>query len=176
MNFLLVIDMQNDFISGALGSSEACAIVNYVANKISNYDGEIIFTRDTHETNYLDTREGSYLPVTHCVRNTAGWEICEQLHALSKNSTIIDKPTFGSTRLIQHLEKKVYEASCSEGDITFTLIGLCTDICVISNAFLLKASFPESKIIIDSKGCAGVTPKSHENALSAMQMCHMEIL
>lgn len=176
MDFLIVVDMQNDFITGALGSSEATSIVSYVKGLVSTYVGELIFTRDTHASNYLQSREGQYLPVEHCIEGTEGWEICEELISFTEHSLVIDKPTFGSTKLIEVITDKIEKNGCNEADLTFTLVGLCTDICVISNAMLLKATFPESMIRIDSKGCAGVTPATHENALEAMKMCHIEVL
>lgn len=175
MNVLVVVDMQNDFISGVLGTPEAVTIVDYVKNKIEQFSGEVIFTRDTHNAQYLDTREGEYLPVEHCIQGTPGWEICDHLLPFTRENLVIDKPTFGSTYLIEQLTHKIDEAQACQQDITFTLVGVCTDICVISNALLIKASFPESKIIVDSNGCAGVTPATHTNALEAMKMCHIEI-
>lgn len=169
MKILLVIDMQNDFIDGALGTKEAVAIVPRVKEKINLYrkNGDaVIFTRDTHGENYTETMEGKNLPVPHCLKGTKGWEISSELNVA--DSEIIDKPTFGSTELAEHLKTL---ADVDE----IELVGLCTDICVISNALLIKATMPETKIAVDSNACAGVTPGSHENALSAMKMCHIEI-
>ncbi len=176
MNFLIVVDMQNDFITGALGSEEATQIVNNVENKIKNFSGELIFTRDTHPENYLDTREGQYLPVPHCIEGSEGFEICPELLPYTVDATIVNKPTFGSTELIKIIADKTAAAQCEEKDMHFTLVGLCTDICVISNAMLIKASYPESTIIVDSTCCAGVTPATHNNALEAMKMCHIEVI
>lgn len=167
---LIVVDMQNDFIDGALGTKEATAIVENVKEKIANFDGEIIFTRDTHESDYLSTQEGKNLPVEHCICDTLGWEIRSELTDIKKG-TVIDKPTFGSRKLAELL----YEKHLTEGIGEITLIGLCTDICVISNALVIKAFLPEVKITVDSSCCAGVTPESHENALSAMKMCQINV-
>ena len=167
---LIVVDMQNDFIDGALGSPEAQAIVAPIKDKLERFVGAVYFTRDTHEVNYLNTQEGKHLPVEHCIRGTHGWEICDALTPYTKGATVIDKPTFGSLALPQALSKDGEEAPKS-----ITLVGLCTDICVISNAMLLKASFPEAEITVDAACCAGVTPKSHQNALEAMQMCQIHI-
>ena len=167
---LVVVDMQNDFIDGALGTKEAVAIVPGVKEKIENFDGVVLFTRDTHETYYLDTQEGKKLPVPHCIRDTEGWQIRSELDALRKTEPI-DKETFGSTDLAGELV-----AMNEDNEIeSITLVGLCTDICVISNALLAKASHPEVPIIVDAKCCAGVTPESHENALKAMEVCQIQI-
>ena len=167
MKYLIVVDMQNDFISGSLGSDMAKAIVENVVDKVKSFDGEIIFTRDTHADCYLDTMEGKNLPVVHCVKDTDGWQICPELLPYVKN--VIDKVTFGSVDLPNIIAKS--------GDIeSIELCGLCTDICVISNAMILKASFPEVKISVDSSCCAGVTLDSHQNALSAMRMTQIEII
>lgn len=170
MKILAVIDMQNDFIDGSLGTKEAENIVPAVAEKIKSFKNsgdEIVFTRDTHHENYLSTMEGKKLPVIHCVKNTKGWEISDKLD--TSDCTIIDKPTFGSYDLAEFI------AGNPQID-EVVLVGLCTDICVISNAMLIKAKLPEIKITVDSSCCAGVTPQSHENALSAMKMCHIDII
>ena len=167
MKFLIVVDMQNDFITGSLGSAHAEAIVPAVLSKVKDFDGAVIFTRDTHADDYLDTQEGKKLPVKHCIKDTHGWQICDELQAYVK--TVIDKPTFGSVELPALLS--------SLGSVDeVTLVGLCTDICVISNAMLVKAAFPEAKVMIDSSCCAGVTPESHDNALAAMSAVQIEIL
>ena len=170
-DILVVVDMQNDFIDGTLGTKEAVAIVPKVEEKIRNFKGTVLFTRDTHETWYLDTQEGKKLPVPHCIRNTEGWQIRSELDKLRKTEPI-DKDTFGSTDLADELVAMNIDDDI--GCITF--IGLCTDICVISNALLVKASLPEIPIIVDSACCAGVTPESHENALKAMKMCQIDIV
>ena len=169
-NILVVVDMQNDFIDGALGTKEAVAIVPAVEEKIKNFEGRVIFTRDTHEENYMETQEGKNLPVPHCIRGTSGWEIDASLQKYVTGKCI-DKPTFGSVELGAYL-KELDEKEAIE---TITLIGLCTDICVISNAMIAKATLPEVKVIIDSTCCAGVTPQSHNNALEAMKMCQIVI-
>ncbi len=168
---LIVVDMQNDFINGALGTKEAVAIVPNVIEKIKGFDGEILFTRDTHFNDYLSTQEGTNLPVKHCIKGTWGWEINSQIDEL-RNSKAIDKVTFGSNTLFEMLDSENKREKIDE----ITLVGLCTDICVISNAIGLKAFLPETKFIVDSSCCAGVTPESHQNALDAMKMCQIEII
>lgn len=168
MKILLVVDMQNDFIDGALGSNEAQSIVNNVINKIENYEKNkemIIFTKDTHNENYLQTMEGKHLPVKHCIIGTIGHEIPEKI--LRGHNIIFEKNTFGSTQLIDYLKTQVFDE--------IEIIGLCTDICVISNALLIKAYFPNKRIFVDASCCAGVTPKSHQEALNTMAMCHIDI-
>ena len=172
MKFLIVVDMQNDFIDGALGTKEAVAILPAVKTKIENFDGRVIFTRDTHEADYLSTQEGNNLPVEHCIKGTDGWQIRPELDALRKEEPI-DKPTFGSVALGQLL--KAYE-TYEEKIESITLIGLCTDICVISNAMLIKSYLPETPIFVDAACCAGVTPESHERALDAMAICQIKAL
>ena len=174
MNALIVVDMQNDFVSGALGTQEAAVIVPHVAARVADgvSRGEtILFTRDTHEENYLETREGRALPVPHCIRGTEGWEIIPPLQKYASGFAPVDKPTFGSTALAQML------AAINQGTPVekITLIGLCTDICVISNALLLKAFLPETEITVDASCCAGVTPESHKNALAAMKTCQITV-
>lgn len=167
MKVLCVIDMQNDFIDGALGTKEAEAIVENVKAKIELYrkNGDtVIFTRDTHSEDYMNTQEGKNLPVPHCIKGSKGWEISEKLDTASDK--IIDKPTFGSFELAEHI------SALADVD-EIELIGLCTDICVISNAMILKARFTETPVKIDSSCCAGVTPESHTNALGAMKMCQI---
>lgn len=169
-DILIVVDMQNDFIDGALGTAEAVAIVPKVTDKIRNFNGMVLFTRDTHDENYMDTQEGRNLPVPHCIKGTEGWQISPVLQEFCREEPI-DKVTFGSEALSSIL-KKINE----ENPIgSITLIGLCTDICVISNALLVKAFLPEIPIIVDASCCAGVTPKSHQNALAAMKMCQIKI-
>ena len=170
-NILLVIDMQNDFIDGALGTPEAVAIVPKVREKIRNFDGTVLFTRDTHEENYMETQEGKNLPVPHCIRGTDGWQIRPELDALRVTEPI-DKRTFGSDRL----GKILCDMNSEEPIGRITVIGLCTDICVISNALLVKAFLPEVPVEVDASCCAGVTPESHENALRAMESCQVEIV
>lgn len=167
---LVVVDMQNDFIDGTLGTKEAVAIVPAVKEKIKNFEGRIIFTRDTHKENYMDTQEGKNLPVPHCILGTKGWEIHEELMELCKEEPI-NKVTFGSIDL-GLIFKKANEQEPIE---SITFIGLCTDICVISNVMIAKAYLPEVKVKVDAACCAGVTPESHKNALEAMKMCQIEI-
>lgn len=167
MKYLIVVDMQNDFVRGALGSADAEAIVCDVAELVRGFDGEIIFTRDTHYENYSDTQEGKRLPVKHCIKDTDGWQIIDEL--IPYVSRVVDKPTFGSTELAE-LIKIIGEPS------EITLCGLCTDICVISNAMLLKAAFPETVIKVFAKACAGVTPESHNIALSAMRAVQIDVI
>ena len=165
MKTLIVVDMQNDFIDGSLGTKEAQAIVENVKKKIAEYrerGDEVIFTRDTHGEDYLDTPEGKKLPVVHCVRGTKGWEISGELD--TSGCCLIDKPTFGWTRWS--------ERSFSE----IELIGLCTDICVVSNALILKAMFPDVEITVDAACCAGVTPGTHQAALETMKMCQIRVV
>lgn len=166
MKFLIVVDMQVDFITGSLGSPAAQAIVANVERKIKAFDGTVIFTRDTHGEEYLQTQEGRKLPVRHCIRDTEGWQICPELRAYADR--VVDKPTFGSLELVHLLAKEQIDE--------IHLCGLCTDICVISNAMLLKAAFPEAPIFVDAACCAGVTQASHETALDAMRAVQIEIL
>ena len=170
---LVVVDMQNDFIDGALGTPQAQAIVLRVIEKIKNFKGQIFYTRDTHDETYLKTQEGVKLPVEHCLIHTHGWELQKDIAALAaeRKSMIFDKPTFGSLGLAGCLSAIQKAAPIDE----IELVGLCTDICVISNALLLKAALPDTKISVDSTCCAGVTPESHENALKAMAACQVEI-
>ena len=167
MKFLIVVDMQVDFITGALGSKDAETIVPNVVRKVQNFDGKVLFTRDTHFDDYLKTQEGLKLPIPHCIKDTAGWQICDELQPYVK--TAVDKITFGSVELPQIL--KDFGASIDE----IELCGLCTDICVISNAMLLKAAFPEARISVDASCCAGVTVESHNTALDAMRAVQIEI-
>lgn len=167
---LIVVDMQNDFIDGALGTKEAVAILPNVKKKIEEYRNsgyKVIFTRDTHDKNYLETQEGRNLPVTHCVKDTNGWAISPELD--TKDSLVIDKPTFGSVDMMTIITRNFSDAE-------FEVIGICTDICVISNAIMLKAFLPEAKVSVDASCCAGVTPQSHKNALEAMKMCQINII
>lgn len=166
---LVVVDMQNDFVDGSLGTKEAQEILPNVLEKVKDAkeeESDIIFTRDTHDGDYLKTQEGKNLPVVHCVEGTKGWEIVNILKPYA--GKVIDKPTFGSTELAHYVAQRKYTE--------IELIGLCTDICVVSNALLLKAALPEASISVDASCCAGVTPESHEAALATMQMCQIEII
>ena len=167
---LVVVDMQNDFIDQALGSKEAQMIVDHVAYKIATFSGTIFVTLDTHFDNYLETQEGQNLPVPHCIKDSEGWQLNSKIkQALSnKKYEVVEKHTFGSCELPQ-LIGKIKDLESIE------IVGLCSDICVVSNAMLLKAHFPEIKISVDSKGCAGVSVESHEAALLTMKMCQIEI-
>ena len=172
---LVVIDMQNDFVDGALGSSQAQLIVDNVRKKIESFDGPIIFTRDTHDSDYLERQEGKLLPVPHCVKNTEGWHIVDGLIEAAENRKImspvsfVDKPNFASFELVNRLEGM----NTVNPIESITLIGLCTDICVVSNALLIKAFLPEVPILADSNCCAGVTPEKHESALETMRSCQI---
>ena len=170
MKVLVVVDMQNDFIDQALGTKEAVGIVDNVAAKINGFDGLVIYTKDTHSEKYLETQEGRNLPVEHCIKGSEGWEISPAIPVKS-GARIFEKPTFGSKELGEYLKKLAEDNDVEEIEV----IGLCTDICVISNALLIKAFLPEVKITVDSKCCAGVTPQSHENALEAMKMCQINV-
>ena len=168
---LVVVDMQNDFIDAALGTAEAVAIVDAVKEKIRSYPIEnVIATMDTHGENYLETQEGRNLPVTHCVKGSDGWKIRPDIAALLDGAKIYEKPTFGSTALAADLR-----ALSQSEDIELELIGLCTDICVVSNALLLKAYMPEVRISVDASCCAGVTPEKHLAALETMRSCQVNV-
>ena len=170
--FLVVVDMQKDFVNGALGSREAVAIVPAVVKKIESFDGEIFVTYDTHFENYMQTSEGKHLPVPHCIKGTDGWQLNNDVeNALSgKKFTKVEKNTFGSVDL-----PKLIEQAADGEDFAVELIGLCTDICVVSNALLIKATFPEAPIAVDAGCCAGVTPQAHEAALATMASCQITI-
>lgn len=169
---LVVVDMQKDFVDGALGSKEAVAIVPNVVNKIKDFEGDIFVTYDTHFENYMDTNEGKNLPVPHCIKGTDGWELNEEVAKALANRkyTPVEKITFGSVDLPGLVGK-----AAGDEEFTVELVGLCTDICVVSNALLLKANFPEMNILVDAACCAGVTVESHEAALTTMKMCQIEV-
>ena len=174
MEILVVVDMQKDFVDGALGTKEAVEIVPQVVRRVADGTerGEtVIFTRDTHEENYMDTQEGRKLPVPHCIRDTDGWQIIDQLQEYADKTQPIDKPTFGSVDMCSALQIVNQQMPIRK----VTLIGLCTDICVISNAMMIKAFMPEVEVAVDARCCAGVTPESHKNALEAMKMCQITI-
>lgn len=170
-HFLVVVDMQKDFVDGALGTKEAVAIVPAVVEKINGFDGAIFATLDTHFDNYLNTAEGRKLPVPHCIKGTAGWQLDSEVAAAldKKGYTPVEKNTFGSVELPGLIEKA---ANGEEFDLE--LVGLCTDICVVSNALLLKAHFPEAPVRVDAACCAGVTPQAHEAALATMRSCQID--
>lgn len=178
MKCLVVVDMQRDFIDGSLGTTEARAIVSNVVKKIEEFDGMIAVTQDTHRADYLHTQEGTLLPVEHCIGGQYGWRLNPDVDAaVGKRCAggtpveIFYKPTFGSLHLGEWLQSR----DCSDPIEEVVLVGLCTDICVISNALLIKAFLPEVKVTVDAACCAGVTPESHENALKAMKMCQIGI-
>lgn len=177
MKYLIVVDMQNDFIDGALGTPEAGAIVDNVIEKINSFNGEVMWTMDTHGKNYLDTQEGKNLPVIHCVDGSDGWQVATKIgdalyRKTNGRSACYCKPTFGSISLGKDMELLAESGTEIE---EIVLIGVCTGICVISNALLLKAFLPEVKITVDASCCACVTPESHKNALAAMKVCQINI-
>ena len=171
-HFLVVVDIQNDFVDGALGTAEAVAMLDAAHERIRGFEGDIFVTYDTHFDNYMDTAEGGKLPVPHCIKGTAGWQLNSRIaEALcGKTYTAVEKLTFGSVEL----PKRIGEAANGE-DFDVLLIGLCTDICVVSNALLLKAHFPEMTIAVDAACCAGVTVETHEAALATMRMCQIDV-
>ena len=169
---LIVVDMQNDFIDGALGTAEAVEIVPRVVEKIRQYDPrDVYLTRDTHYENYLDTQEGQKLPVTHCVKGTDGWQLRAEVAEAAQGATVVDKPTFGSAELAGRLM-----AERTQNALELEMVGLCTDICVVSNALLLKAAMPEVPISVDASCCAGVTPEKHRAALETMRSCQIDVV
>lgn len=172
-HFLIVVDIQKDFVDGVLGTAEAVSIIDGAVRRIKGFDGRIFVTYDTHFDNYMDTAEGKKLPVPHCVKGTPGWELNSHIAAAleGRTYTAVEKRTFGSMDLAELIEEA---AGGEEFDIT--LIGLCTDICVVSNALILKAAFPEREIYVDSACCAGVTVESHNAALTTMKMCQINVL
>lgn len=172
-HLLIVVDIQKDFVDGALGTPEAVAMVENAAKKIREFDGGIFVTYDTHFENYMDTAEGAKLPVPHCIKGTAGWELHTSVaEALArKKYTAVEKLTFGSVEL-----PKLVKEAVGDEDFDITLIGLCTDICVVSNALILKAGFPEKEIYVDAACCAGVTADTHKAALATMKMCQINII
>ncbi len=171
-NILIVVDMQNDFVDGALGTPEAQAIIENSVRKITEFDGDIFVTYDTHYEDYMKTQEGAKLPVEHCIKGTQGWELNPQIYeALSKKGyQAVEKITFGSVEL-----PRIIEDRYGKTDLKIELIGLCTDICVVSNALILKAHFPECEIFVDADCCAGVTPQKHDAALEVMKSCQITI-
>ena len=170
---LIVVDMQKDFVDGALGSAQATAIVDNVVRKIRDFQGDILVTYDTHGENYMQTQEGKHLPVPHCIKGTPGWELDKKVQAAlaAREYYTIEKPTFGSTALLDMIA-----AQYDPKELEIQLVGLCTDICVVSNALLLKANFLETPISVDASCCAGVTPESHHAALLTMKMCQVNVI
>lgn len=169
---LIVVDMQKDFVDGALGTAEAVAIVDPVVEKIRNHEGDLIVTYDTHFENYMDTQEGQHLPVPHCIKGTEGWNLDARVQDALEGKCYhaIEKLTFGSTELPTYIR-----ANYDPQEIEIELIGLCTDICVVSNALLLKANFLETAVSVDAACCAGVTVDSHNAALLTMKMCQIQV-
>lgn len=171
MKYLIVVDMQKDFITGSLGTEEAQSILPKVIDKVNHYEGQILFTKDTHTEDYLNTQEGKKLPVKHCIEGEDGWRLADELEETVEKGgwEIYRKPAFGSVELAEALKRENEKEAIEE----IELCGLCTDICVISNALLLKAFLPEVPVCVDAACCAGVTPQSHKNALEAMKMCQV---
>lgn len=185
--YLVVVDMQKDFVDGALGTKEAEAIVPAVLEKVKAFDGEVIFTKDTHFENYPETSEGKLLPVEHCIKGTEGWMLVDELEKFrSENGCrVYEKLTFGCKELAADMYAELLkmrmnaegtESDVAERNISIELIGLCTDICVVSNALLLKAFFPEAELKVDASCCAGVTPEKHEAALETMRSCQIMVV
>lgn len=168
---LIIVDMQNDFITGALGTKEAQQITERVLEKARAFEGRLIFTQDTHREDYLSTQEGKLLPVEHCIKGTAGWELADGIKEIQmrQNAAVYEKPTFASVKLAQDLA----DIHAKTPILEIELAGLCTDICVISNAMLLKGYLPEVPIYVDASCCAGVTPQKHEAALDTMESCQV---
>ncbi|MCI6239669.1 MAG: cysteine hydrolase [Clostridium sp.] len=174
-NILIVVDMQKDFVTGALASAEAQAILPKVKEKIEVYDRagkEIIFTRDTHGEDYMQTNEGKHLPVPHCIKGTDGWQICAELtDGITSEYKTVDKPTFGFLGWKDVLASETADGS----DLDIEMVGVCTDICVVSNALILKALYPEATVRVDAGCCAGVTPEAHAAALVTMRACQVDV-
>ena len=171
---LVVVDMQNDFVNGALGTKEAEAIVPAVSELVGHFKGTVVFTQDTHDENYLNTQEGKHLPVPHCIKGTDGWQLVPSLVTWQEEhqSQVFEKPQFGSKALAEAMA----QLHATKGISDITLVGICTDICVLSNAILLKAFLSEVPIKVVANCCAGVTPAQHEAALTAMKSCQIEIV
>lgn len=171
--YLVVVDMQKDFVTGSLGTKEAEAVVSRVTEKVKNFDGIVVFTQDTHFEDYLETQEGRMLPVKHCIKATDGWRLIPQLESLAeeKQCRIFEKNTFGSVELADFLRQRYAENELESVE----LIGLCTDICVVSNALLIKAYMPELTVKVDAGCCAGVTPDKHDAAIQVMESCQIVV-
>ena len=172
--YLIVIDMQNDFVDGALGTPEAQAIADAVVEEAKSFDGTVAFTLDTHGEDYLSSQEGANLPVPHCIKGTPGWQLIPALDSVAheRNARIFEKPTFGSTDLAAWLQAE----NATNPIESIELVGVCTDICVVSNALLIKAVLPEVPLVVDAALCAGVTPAAHEAALATMLSCQVQVL
>lgn len=173
MKYLIVVDMQKDFVTGVLGTAEAQRILPAVTAKVQDFDGRVIFTRDTHQDNYMETQEGKYLPVPHCIQGSEGWQLMEPLEEIraAQNLPVYDKVTFGCPELARDLVR----TNEQEPITSIELIGVCTDICVVSNALVIKAHLPEVPVYVDPACCAGVTPEAHEAALNTMRSCQIQI-
>ena len=179
-DMLIVVDMQRDFVTGPLGSAEARAIVPAVAARIRRAAEEgtqVVFTLDTHDTDYMETREGRFLPVPHCIQGSEGWALEPEIAKECRRGMIsFEKPTFGSTALMHHVAAAAGAKGCVSGKgLRVELCGVCTDICVVSNALLLKAALPEADILVDSALCAGVTPEKHAAALETLRSCQIVV-
>lgn len=174
MKALIVVDMQNDFVTGSLGSREAVTIAPHVAEKAGSFDGLLVFTKDTHDESYLSTQEGKMLPVEHCIKGTEGWALIPELEKIAeeRNAQVFEKGAFGSTDLACFIRDEYEKGYISEVE----LIGVCTDICVISNALLIKAFAPELPVFVDSSCCAGVSPERHNAALETMRSCQVSVI
>ena len=170
---LIVVDMQNDFINGLLGTSEAMAIVDKVMEKIKSFDGKIVYTKDSHTADYLNSREGKLLPIQHCRKGTDGWRLCPEIEKLflDMQADCIEKVGFGACDLPEYINKKF-----PNGIDYVELVGLCTDACVLANAMLVRTFFPETEVVIDASCCAGITPQGHKTALDAMRTCQITII
>ena len=171
-DYLIVVDIQNDFVDGALGTGEAQAMIDAAAKRIRDFSGKVFVTMDTHFENYMDTREGKKLPVPHCIKGTDGWQLNDRIREAlyGKDFDVVEKHTFGSTEL-----PKLIRSDAGDDEVSIELIGLCTDICVVSNARILKANFCESEVSVDASCCAGVTPETHRAALETMKMCQINV-
>jgi len=180
-NFLIVVDMQNDFVNGSLGTKEAQGIVPRVVNRIKRAKEQhehIIFTKDTHQAEYLTTHEGKNLPVYHCVKGSEGWNIQQDVWDAVSGCvvTIFEKPAFGSLDLMEYMSDYIGNQGVNDKDLDIELVGLCTDICVVSNALMLRSVFPEAEISVRASCCAGVTPDKHNAALEVMRSCHIKVI
>ena len=171
-DYLIVVDIQNDFVDGALATGEAQAMIDAAAKRIRDFSGKVFVTMDTHFENYMDTREGKKLPVPHCIKGTDGWQLNDRIREAiyGKDFDVVEKHTFGSTEL-----PKLIRSDAGDDEVSIELIGLCTDICVVSNALILKANFCESEVSVDASCCAGVTPETHRAALETMKMCQINV-
>ena len=171
-DYLIVVDIQNDFVDGALGTDEEQAMIDAAAKRIRDFSGKVFVTMDTHFENYMDTREGKKLPVPHCIKGTDGWQLNDRIREAlyGKDFDVVEKHTFGSTEL-----PKLIRSDAGDDEVSIELIGLCTDICVVSNALILKANFCESEVSVDASCCAGVTPETHRAALETMKMFQINV-